>query len=574
MRRHRWAVFIGVFFVLGILIWGALRLRASIKSQSIVVSPNTVSGIVLDSEGPVAEAIVRVQTKDLFASTDDDGTFSIDVSSSTDVVFNLTAWAAGYFCVGPVEVLAGEENIIIQLSPHADLDNPDYSWLPSIDHPGEGENQGCAQCHSAIGSEISFTLPFDEWLQDAHSQAAQNPRFLTMYLGTDTEGNQSPLRQYFYNRDYGRFPLKPDFSQPYYGPGYKLDFPVSAGNCAACHAPVDAVDKPYEIDPSTLTGVAAEGIPCDFCHKVWDVILEPSTQLPYTNMPGVLSFEFRRPEEGHQFFAGPLDDVAPGEDTYSPLQETSQFCAPCHFGIFWDTLIYNSYGEWLESSYSDPVTGQTCQDCHMPPLGVTHFALPEAGGLSRQPETIFSHRMPGANDEELLQNAVNVQVDAAQNADVITIGVTIINDNTGHHIPTDSPLRQLILLVRVEEETGQLLEFLSGPTLPDWTGIGDPSLGFFAGLPGEAYAKILQEMWTEITPTGAYWNPTIIVSDNRIAAFAEAYSEYQFKAEGVQAVNITVQLILRRAFIDLIEWKKWNSPDIEIFDQTILLEVN
>ena len=37
-----------------------------------------------------------------------------------------------------------------------------------------------------------------------------------------------------------------------------------------------------------------------------------------------------------------------------PLIEESQFCAPCHFGVFWDALIYNSFGEWLESSYSDP----------------------------------------------------------------------------------------------------------------------------------------------------------------------------------------------------------------------------
>ncbi|GAG92055.1 unnamed protein product, partial [marine sediment metagenome] len=104
---------------------------------------------------------------------------------------------------------------------------------------------------------------------------------------------------------------------------------------------------------TSLTGVFAEGIPCDFCHKIWDVKLNPQTGLTYQNMPGVLSFEFRRPEEGHQFFAGPLDDVAPGEDTYSPLQTQSQICAPCHFGIFWDVVVYDSYGEWLLSPYSD-----------------------------------------------------------------------------------------------------------------------------------------------------------------------------------------------------------------------------
>ena len=165
-----------------------------------------------------------------------------------------------------------------------------------------------------------------------------------MYSGTDVHGNQSPPTRYGFNRDYGSFPLRPDLNQPYYGPGYKLDFSETDGNCAACHTPAASVNAPYGVNPTTVTGVAAEGVPCDFCHKVWDVRLAPATGLPYANMPGVLSFEFRRPPEGHQFFAGPYDDVAPGEDTYSALQTESRFCAPCHFGVFWETVVYNSFG--------------------------------------------------------------------------------------------------------------------------------------------------------------------------------------------------------------------------------------
>jgi hypothetical protein len=175
-------------------------------------------------------------------------------------------------------------------------------------------------------------------------------------------------------------------SQPYYGPGYKLDFPNTSGNCAACHLPAAAIDNAYGIDPAKAAGVEKEGVACDFCHKVWDVRLA-SNGLPQPNMPGVLSFEFRRPPEGHQFFAGPFDDVAPGEDTYSPLQQQSRFCAPCHFGMFWDTTIYNSFGEWLESPYSAE-DGKTCQDCHMPHLGATYFALPDKGAAERDPQAI------------------------------------------------------------------------------------------------------------------------------------------------------------------------------------------
>jgi len=340
-----------------------------------------IEGIVQNDQGsPIAGATIRIQTTEYHTTSLSDGSFFLPLEGAGDEPYDLTAWAPGYYCSGPVEARSGQKGLALELIPHADFDNPAYAWLPSLEQPGQGEDQGCAKCHSAAGTEIPFTLPVDEWLDDAHSRTATNPRFLTMYAGTDVRGNQSPPTVYGYSRDYGSFPLRPDPDTPYFGPGYKLDFPETTGNCAACHTPAASVNDPYGIDPRTVEGVAAEGVPCDFCHKVWAVKLNSDTGLPNPNMPGVLSFEFRRPPDGHQLFAGPYDDVAPGEDTYSPLQTESQFCAPCHFGIFWDTVIYNSFGEWLASPYNDPETGQTCQDCHMPPLGNPYFVRPDQGG--------------------------------------------------------------------------------------------------------------------------------------------------------------------------------------------------
>jgi hypothetical protein len=239
--------------------------------------------------------------------------------------------------------------------------------------------------------------------------------------------------------------------------------------------------------------------------------------------------------------------------------------------VFWDTLIYNSYGEWLESPYSDLETGQTCQDCHMPPIGVTHFAIPEAGGLERDPSTIFSHRMPGASDEELLQNAVTMMVDAQREGNKVIVEVNIINDLTGHHVPTDSPLRQMILLVQVKDLDGKLLEQIEGPVVPEWGGVGDPDEGYFAGLPGTAYAKILQELWTEVSPTGAYWNPTRLVSDNRIPAMGCDTTRYVFKAPKDREVSINIELLFRRAYIELMDQKGWDAPDILMERETVQL---
>ena len=554
-------------YILAISILLFLLMTGMVAAQS----DDSISGLILDAEGPIPGAVVRVQATENNTISDEEGHFTLTGLSGDEPLF-ITAWAKGYYIVG-VEASPGDE-IEIYLEAHTNENNPNYEWLPSTYHPGQGENQGCAECHSATHTNLDFTLPVDEWLLDAHSQSATNPRFLTIYLGQNMAGEQSPLTRYGTSRDYGTFPLRPDPTKPYYGPGYKLDFPETAGNCGACHTPAASVNNPYGVDPTTVSGVSAEGVPCDFCHKIWDVKLDEGG-MPYANMPGVLSFEFRRPPEGHQFFAGPFDDVAPGKDTFSALQTESQICAPCHFGVFWDTLIYNSFGEWLESEYANPETGQTCQDCHMPPLGVTHFARPEQGGLARDPETIFSHNMTVT--EELLQNALTMEVDAEIQDGQVVVDVTITNDKTGHHIPTDSPLRQMILLVEVTDSDGNSLPQMDGPTVPYWGGEADPEddanpkAGYYAGKPGTAYAKILQEMWTEFTPTGAYWNPTRIISDNRIPAIKSDTTIYAFSAPQDDGITVDVKLLFRRAFIELMRQKSWDFPDILMAEQMITI---
>jgi hypothetical protein len=56
--------------------------------------------------------------------------------------------------------------------------------------------------------------------------------------------------------------------------------------------------------------------------------------------------------------------------------------------------------------------------------------------------------------------------------------------------------------------------------VPQWGGVGDPHEGHYAGLPGKAFAKVLQEIWTGLSPSAAYWNATRVLSDNRLAAIA------------------------------------------------------
>ena len=86
-------------------------------------------------------------------------------------------------------------------------------------------------------------------------------------------------------------------------------------------------------------------------------------------------------------------------------------------------------------------------------------------------------------------------------------------------------------------------------------------------------------MWTEVTPTGAYWNPTRIISDNRIPAMESDTTSYAFQTSEApdngetSEVSVEVKLLFRRAFIELIDQKGWDVPDILMEEETIKLSL-
>jgi len=404
------------------------------------ISDDTISGVVVDADGPVAGALVRQQGTELRCWSDGAGRFRLRGLAPGKAV-TVTAWKEDYYSVRFEEVAPPAQDFRIELMRYAIDDDPDYEWLPPV-----GGDESCRSCHQSFA---------DVWLQNAHAGAATNPRFLSMYDGTDVHGNQSPLTKRLQVKDYGDVSLPPDPTKPYYGPGFKLDFPRIAGNCATCHVPGAAMEKPYGTDPGLVTGADRHGVHCDYCHKVADVVLDPETGLPYPNRPGILSSDVRRPHVGDgrpQLFLGPLDDPNADEgDSRLPLIEKSQFCAPCHHAEFWGTEVYGEFGEWLASPYSDPETGQTCQDCHMPASAVidgeilTNLA-PGKGGVERDPAEIHAHLQRGTGDHVFMRQALRMNLEVGTADDGVAVEVTITNHNTGHHVPTGSPLRHLLLV--------------------------------------------------------------------------------------------------------------------------------
>jgi hypothetical protein len=484
-----------------------------------------VSGVVLDKETalPVEGATVRQQATANATTTGPDGTFSLG-SLAEGAEVTITAWKDEYY-VAETHAVPPASDLALELRRYHTTDNPDYEWLPP--QAGADPELRCGNCHE--GPVIT------QWSANAHAGAGTNPRFFSMYNGTDTTG------------------------QPNVAPGYKLDFPNTAGNCANCHAPGAAANKPFTADMNQLSEVEANGVFCDFCHKAGGVYLDPATGLPYHNVPGVMSMDLRRPPEGEQMFFGPFDDIHE-PDTYLPLIRESQFCATCHNFGFWGTPIYQSFAEWLESPY--PAQGVHCQTCHMPPDGVTTNFAPGHGGLERDPQTIPSHFQLGAANPEFLQNTVSMTVQATVVGGHVRATVTITNTQAGHHVPTDHPARHMILVVQATDDQQQELVQATGPVVPDWG-------GDMADRPGKAFAKVLRSLNTGEEPTAAYWSPTMIVSDNRIPAFGVDTSVYEFAAPPSGTVNVEATLIFRRAFWDLMQSKRWDStPDIVMEQET------
>jgi hypothetical protein len=171
---------------------------------------------------------------------------------------------------------------------------------------------------------------------------------------------------------------------------------------------------------------------------------------------------------------------------------------------------------------------------------------------------------------ELLRNSLTMDASASWIGSEIKVDVTLTNDKTGHHVPTDSPWRHMILLVEARDSNGNMLTLKSGSTLPSWCGIGEAKDGYYAYMPGKAFAKVLREMWTDVVPAVSYWRHTTLESDNRLAAFATDKSSYTFQSSG-SPVAITVTLIYRRAFIEMMQKKKWDSPDIVMAHKKISL---
>ena len=493
-RRHPAALlcFLGLFLAPAALSWRG--------------SGVPVEGRVLDGERPVPGARVRWQGDARCVVSGSDGAFRLPARRTGQV----TAWKPGYR-IGAAS--PDRRPIELRLERPPAEDNPDYTWLSP--HLDARSSTACGNCHAEI---------YREWNGSAHAGAVRNPRFVQLFSDPD-----------------GKSP-----------PGWDLsrEHPLGLGVCASCHAPT--LDAPGRADDyRQAKGVAADGIHCDYCHKIVDA---PVDKLGVRF--GRDGLALLRPKNGDQLFFGPLEDaVRPGESFgHLPLYKESRICASCHEGIVFGVHVYGTYSEWLESPAGKQ--GVHCQSCHLAPTGrLTNIATGH-GGIERDPRALGSHRFAGSQ-ADMLRRCLELEASCKLQVDKLQVDVTVRADHVGHRVPTGFIDRHLLLVVQAFDASRKSLRLLDGPRLP-------PAAGDFGGQAGVLYGTLRPEQKTgDPLP---FWIPGAELVDTRLHPGRPDHRTFTFPAD---TDRVEVRLWYRRFWHTVAKARGWSDNDTVVQELSI-----
>ncbi|RMG67006.1 MAG: hypothetical protein D6715_05650 [Calditrichaeota bacterium] len=275
--------------------------------------------------------------------------------------------------------------------------------------------------------------------------------------------------------------------------------------CVKCHSPFATFlqEAPPGFDPANLSDLAARGVQCDVCHTIKS--FQAGKSVETFHLDGV-----RR---------GPLSDPKANafhESAFDQRYTSTEICTPCHNVIAPNGLMVESTAEeWNQSPYL--AMGLECQGCHMP----TYSGEAAVGGPMR--DNLHRHTFVGVDYplvdfpgkeqtiqavRELLQKSLKMTVEApatANRSDSLTIQVTLLNDQTGHDIPsgtiferqmwveitvTDQATGQVVYQSGLLDPNGDLLnhhsEYVANGSLPE-----DSTLALFHGTPFTAGSETL-----------------------------------------------------------------------------------
>ncbi|MBI3669506.1 MAG: hypothetical protein HY237_06985 [Acidobacteria bacterium] len=200
--------------------------------------------------------------------------------------------------------------------------------------------------------------------------------------------------------------------------------------CLGCHAPT----VQYSGDTGLIKKVSWEGVTCDFCHSLKSVTLTSGAPRLVVAFDGIKT--------------GPLKDAVSNAHgvAFSEVHISSLVCAGCHeYRNPQGLAVLTTYTEWQNSSYGQK--GTHCQDCHM----YSTSAKVVDPKVKRVKETTVNlHQMPGSRSVEQLNKAIQSQMSTSRQGGKLKVIVKLTNAGAGHYVPTGSPMRQLILEVRLD----------------------------------------------------------------------------------------------------------------------------
>lgn len=466
-----------------------------------------LDGVVEDNVNWAPGVVVGWQGDTFRTTTDLRGRFRLPVTGRhSQLIANKPAHR--------ISLLRGNKSPFeVRLVPLPNEDNESYSWISP--HRDTAKLENCANCHGEI---------YREWSMSAHARSATNPKFLSLYAGTN--GNSPPFKTW----------------------NAKEEHPSGDGVCALCHVPTLGTPgnaaTPLFPDIRNADGVHKSGVHCDYCHKVNDA---PTGK--FGTRFGRDALELLRPRRGDSITFGPLDDaVRAGESfAYSPIYKRSEYCASCHEGVVFGVHAYGTYSEWLESPAKRQ--GKQCQTCHMAPTGHLTNIAPGSGGVERNPFTLASHGTPGG-ELSMLRKAVSLQMRVKSEPRGRVVEIDVTAKNVGHRVPTGFPDRQLLLVVSAVDVNSKEVALQEGPRLP-------ASTGDHAGRAGALFAKQLtSEKGRSPIP---FWIHVDKLEDTRLLPDASERRSFVFPAN---AVRVTAQLWYRRFWHEVAESRGWKDNDV------------
>ncbi|MBI1739161.1 MAG: hypothetical protein HYR58_07925 [Acidobacteria bacterium] len=204
--------------------------------------------------------------------------------------------------------------------------------------------------------------------------------------------------------------------------------------CLDCHSPIAV----YVDDLGLVRKVSWEGVTCDYCHSIREVsttAMNPRARVEFTQVKSGPSRNAASPVHGTVF---------------SPVHTTSLACISCHeFRNAQGLSVLTTYTEWKNSRYAKEE--QSCQTCHMYTI---RGNVVDPRVKRTESKEINLHQMPGSHSIDQLNRAIKASLYTEREGDRLKITVKVKNAGAGHHVPTGSPLRQLILEVRAEPYGG------------------------------------------------------------------------------------------------------------------------